>query len=527
MTTDLDLADIQGNIIRAYGRFGFPKARYFFLHIRDKDAGRSFVRKILPKVTNALCWEGSEGYPGEKKIKRPEVTFNIGFSFAGLEALSLPTRTLRAMPAEFMDGMRARCQILGDIEQNAPEKWDPIWQKKDQVHIWCSINAGMARADGAPIEVLEEQTDWLRKLCQEIGGVQILSGHGPHQKDFQEASALLMQGPDGMIAVPKEHFGFVDGISDPVFEGQFPPETMEQQVKGRGKFFPQTGWKPLATGEFLLGHINESQEISPSSVPVEFMRNGSFMVYRKLHQNVGSFNKYIKDSAKQFSEIMEMNEEDAEETLRAKLVGRWSNGAPLATVPTLEESRALEKRFLNAYVNGDKQEIAKLKQIMSDFVFKDDMDGVRCPLSSHIRRSNTRDMLDPRHEGSSALNKRRRILRRGLPYGSVDQNFPDDGGEQGIIFMAICTSLFRQFEFIQQQWMQHGMDFNAGNDTCPVTGHHGDGAKFVIPMDPSGDKPPFICSNIPQFVTTRGGEYFFLPSLTALRMIGMGSIDPT
>jgi hypothetical protein len=93
--------------------------------------------------------------------------------------------------------------------------------------------------------------------------------------------------------------------------------------------------------------------------------------------------------------------------------------------------------------------------------------------------------------------------------------------------MALCASLFNQFEFVQQQWVHYGASFNAGNDTDPLVGLRRPGAKFVIPADPAQDHPPFICANMPQFVETRGGEYFFLPSLTALREIAQGSVDPT
>ncbi len=116
-------------------------------------------------------------------------------------------------------------------------------------------------------------------------------------------------------------------------------------------------------------------------------------------------------------------------------------------------------------------------------------------------------------------------MRRGLPYGA--SGVADDAGEHGFIFMAICASLFNQFEFIQQQWIQYGDSFNVGNDTDPIVGMRRSGAKFVIPSDPAGTAPPFICANLPQFVETRGGEYFFIPSLTALRQIAMGTVDPT
>ncbi len=168
-----------------------------------------------------------------------------------------------------------------------------------------------------------------------------------------------------------------------------------------------------------------------------------------------------------------------------------------------------------------------------DFTYRSDPAGAACPVTSHLRRMNTRDMLDPHFTSTnpkdwagSALNNRRRILRRGLPYGGVDGP-PGESGEHGIVFMAVCSSLFRQFEFVQQQWVQYGLDFNAGSDTCPIVGNHDDTAKFVIAVDPAGNGAPFVCDRVPQFVEPRGGDYFFVPSMTALRMIGMGIVDPT
>ena len=93
--------------------------------------------------------------------------------------------------------------------------------------------------------------------------------------------------------------------------------------------------------------------------------------------------------------------------------------------------------------------------------------------------------------------------------------------------LVVCARLFRQSEFVQQQWINYGLDSNAGNDTCPIVGNRKGDAKFIVPVDPNGACTPFIAAGIPQFVETRGGDYFFLPSMTALRMIGMGTIDPT
>ena len=546
MKRELELADIQGIVINGYARAGFPKARHFFLHIREAAAGRQFIDKIFPQVTTSVRWpeeagpSASAGAAIRKARIKPKVTLNVGFTFFGLAALDLPTITLRGMPHEFIEGMAKRSKILGDVELNGREHWDPIWQdsKGDRaVHIWIVLNAQM-NDDGTPVRELEERTVWLRQLCREsAGGVELLSGHAPAGGDYQEASALLARGPDGArYPLPNEHFGFHDGIGNPVFDGQLEAEEEQSDVIGGGKLLPDGSWRPLATGEFLLGYADEAQEIPPAPLPVEFVRNCTFMVYRKLHQNVASFTKYMAETALRYArdsgDPAATDASKAQDIIKAKMVGRWSDGVPLIAAPTHEEWQAIRKRQGDARKNNDRKELAALERQLNRFTYRDDPDGIKCPMTSHVRRTNTRDMLDPESDPKkrtgSSLNDRRRILRRGLPYGdSGPSGDLSDGGDHGVIFIAFCASLFRQFEFVQQQWIQYGLDFNAGNDTCPVAGQHGADAKFVIPVDPESGRAPFICSGIPQFVTTRGGAYFFVPSLTALRMIAMGVIDPT
>lgn len=552
MTQELDLSDIQGNIIRAYGHFKFTVARYYFLHInKDKsDGARKFVDAVRKLVTTSERW-GKE----KNRVPRPNVTLNIGFSYYGLKALGLPTRSLAALPSEFHDGMKLRAHILGDEGESDPKHWDKIWKDSNrdsetQVHIWISMNAffGFESEFDNQFALLQEAIDTSK------GGVTLLTGHGPNgDGEFQEAHVLRDRKPGSdPNSVPEllscEHFGFNDGISNPVFEGQFGPKTEKVRMIGRGKLMPDQTWAPNATGEFLLGHVDESQELPPAARPHDFTRNGTFMVYRKLHQNVKSFKDYVAGQAKTYAKIMsdsktKIDKDEADVTIRAKMVGRWPNGVPLVVAPTYEdlnqfnekwkdiEDIALKKLKREDLTEGEKTRQAEYNRILVDFKYNDDIEGFKCPVSAHIRRANTRDMLDPlintKDAKGSALNMRRRILRRGLPYGEYNPDNPSDGDEQGIIFMAICASLFRQFEFVQQQWIQYGLDFNVGNDTCPVIGKHDKGDKFVIASDPETGKPPYICADPPPFVTTRGGEYFFIPSLTALRMIAMGVVDTT
>jgi Dyp-type peroxidase family len=271
-------------------------------------------------------------------------------------------------------------------------------------------------------------------------------------------------------------------------------------------------WAPLATGEFLVGHPDEAQEAADTTFPAEILRNGTFLVYRKLHENVGSFDKFIDEAASRYAGVTGMPLEDARRILKAKMAGRWEDGVSIAVAPTIAEWQAFNAKYAGKDI--DRPYI--------DFGYAEDPEGLKCPLTSHMRRTNPRDSMDGR---SSALINRRRILRRGIPYG--DSTKREDGGEHGIIFLAMCASLTRQFEFVQQQWINYGMDANAGNDTCPLVGNRTGDKKFVLPVDPDSGQAPFLWADMPKFVEIRGGEYFFLPSMTALRMIGMGTVDPT
>jgi deferrochelatase/peroxidase EfeB len=196
--------------------------------------------------------------------------------------------------------------------------------------------------------------------------------------------------------------------------------------------------------------------------------------------------------------------------------------------PTYAEWRKLQIEI------KDKSAVEQAK-ILTDFSYAGDADGSRCPFSSHLRRSNPRDMLDPMVPASKAgqpsqattvLNNRRRILRRGLPYGQSGPGI-SDAEEHGVLMLVVCASLFRQFEFIQQQWLQYGLDFQSGNDTCPLLGNHDEHSKFVVEASADSGKPPFICDAMPQFVEMRGGAYFFIPSMSSLRLITQGLTDPT
>jgi Dyp-type peroxidase family len=257
----------------------------------------------------------------------------------------------------------------------------------------------------------------------------------------------------------------------------------------------------------LLGYADEAGELPVAPVPHLLGSNGTFMAYRKLHQNVGTFRTFLDHWAKQYG----AGDDFAKQKLAAKFVGRWQDGTPIELSPGQPDPGIVKDPNRN-----------------TNFMYGKDLDGARCPIGAHIRRTNPRDAFG--FEGR--LVHRRRISRRGMPYGPAvppgDKTDPKqiDQVDRGIVFMAVNASLSRQFEFVQQQWISYGNDAHQGNEKDLLIGHHGAGEKYGIQGDTTPGNPPFFCTSLPNFVELRGGDYFFIPSITALGMLAMGLVDP-
>jgi Dyp-type peroxidase family len=457
----LDATDIQGFVLRGYG---LPFARYMFLEIADAPRGRALIGRLLDKITTGEHWEAG----------KPEWTLNLAFTHKGLVNLNLPDASLLSFPVEFIQGMKARGEILSDTGNNAPEKWDQVWHE-GRVDIWLAVNSKtQATLDALCVD--------LQKLMDETGGAKIIGS--------QNAGALWI---DGEFST-KEHFGYTDGFGNPDFLG------VERDTQpGQGRLMPDGTWAKIATGELLLGYADEAGELPVAPIPHLLANNGTFMVYRKLHQNVATFRRYLEENGKLYA--------GGKEKLASKFLGRWRDGTPVELSP-----------------DAPSQAIVNDKQQNVNFTFGSDLDGTRCPIGAHVRRTNPRDTFG----FNGRLVNRRRITRRGLPYGPYvpeDQPVQDDG-EHGIIFMALNASLFRQFEFVQQQWVEYGNDAHLGNDKDVLLGNHQARDKHMIQGTEDPNNPPFVCGGLPSFVELRGGNYFFLPSMTALRIIAAGTVDP-
>jgi Dyp-type peroxidase family len=457
----LNATDIQGFVLRGYN---LPVGRFLFLHFDDAKGARNLIARLLSHVTTGQRWD----------VGKPQSTMNIAFTHGGLEHLNLPAATLVSFPVEFQQGMKARAAILGDTGVNSPEHWDELW-RGSRVHAWLGIH-------GLTPDALEARCSAVLTAIEETGGATVLAS--------QDASAGVVNGQP----TTREHFGFTDGFGNPEYLG-----VERSSQPGQGKLLPDGSWAPLATGELLLGYADEAGELPVAPVPHLLASNGTFMVYRKLHQNLATFRAYLDEQATHYG--------GGKEKLAAKFIGRWRDGTPIELSPDKADPS-----------------IAQDPNRSTNFTYRADVEGTRCPMGAHIRRVHPRDAFG----FNGQLINRRRITRRGLPYGRfVPEGAPvSDAEERGVIFMALNASLSRQFEFVQQQWIQYGNDARLGNDKDILLGSHGGCGRFVVQGDANPANPPFICSNLPDFVELLGGDYFFLPSITALGMIAMGLVDP-
>jgi Dyp-type peroxidase family len=294
----------------------------------------------------------------------------------------------------------------------------------------------------------------------------------------------------------REHFGYADGFAQPAVEG-----SSDDRARGGGVPLKDGQWRPLAPGEFIFGYPDEDTRSDPEgklmpSVPADPLgRSGTYMVWRKMHQDVALFRRTLREAAQHY-------EDGDEEKLAAKVAGRWRDGTPMELSPEVTDP------------SFDPQDPGT-----NDFRYGGDRDGRRCPVGAHVRRANPRDALgDDKDIEGYLLSYRHRMIRRGMPYGpGLPDGADDDGEERGLVFVCFQASISRQFESVQAQWINDGNIFHLGHDKDFMTGDGGGTGKMTVQGD-----PPFFLSPQPSFVTTRGGEYLFVPGITALAAIADG-----
>jgi Dyp-type peroxidase family len=470
----LELDDIQGIIVRGYG--SLKGASFVLLRIQDESATRRWLGELAVRS-------------GASRPTESDTCVNVAFTYAGLKKLGLDGGALDMFPPEFREGMTAtehRQRILGDLGESAPDRWRWGGPRTAGVDLLLMLYAAEDRIE----TTYRSHVDRFASA-----GVDVV----------ERLSTIYLPGR-------KEHFGFRDGIAQPLIEGY--------DEAG-------PGGNTVAAGEFILGYANAYgqytqrplqpaardprgllPEASSGSGQRDFGHNGSYLVFRQLSQDVVAFWRVLDDKTRAADG---RSEPTARLTLAAKMVGRWPSGASLVKAPDRD-----------------------IPSVADDDVFtyygSDDPHGFKCPVGSHVRRSNPRDALDPTPGSAESIEvgKRHRIIRRGRAYGpwiaeSMDPadilKAGDDDRERGLHFICFNTHIGRQFEFIQHTWVNNPKFDGLYADDDPLIGDRGadgeEGGTFTVQATPVRSR----VVGLPRFVHVRGGAYFFMPGLRAVRFL--------
>lgn len=462
-TPEIDYADVQGTILRGYR---VDLARHFVLRVTDAAAAGAFIGALV---------DGTGGVPRITTARRwhtkPECFVNIAFTAPGLTALGVTQAQLQSFDPAFVAGATsdAVASVVGDTGGSAPANW------LGGVDTWQNAHVVLSLWVHEDPEVLERVSARLRAAF--AAGMSELLSH--------DATAL----PDNHV-----HFGYRDNIAQPTVQGA-PP---------RKHAIPDD--QPVVpTGEFLLGYPNASGG-TYSVQPAQLSTNSSYAAFRILEQDVVGFEAFLQAFAPQAGVSPEM--------LAAKACGRWRNGNPLELMPD-EPGTCLPADQLNDFTYVNTADPAS-----------DDTLGLRCPIGSHIRRTNPRNMAVT---GTDSTHHR--ITRRAMPYGpAYDPAHPTDV-PRGLIGYFINASIFNQFQFIQGQWALSSTFVKSakapggqppGNAVNNISGedvflgvNDPTGSSFTLPAEPKNA----VVTGFSRMIDTRGSAYVFFPSITGLRYL--------
>ena len=450
------LSRAQGNIIKGHGRdytahlfltFGPNKAAV--CRWIGNFAGR-FVGHAGTQLADTERWRTLGG---------TGVTFHTFFlSSAGYTWLELPN-----MPSDayFRAGMKASPEGVNNTITDPPvARWEPGFRNR--------IDAMVLVADDSRHTLDARVEELLHELAQLCTAIHVERG----EKLVFDFGGLRTE-------VEIEHFGHQDGISNPRVVKQHAAEEIAEQGSSK--------WNPTAPLRLLF--------VDDPGQPEHY---GSYLVFRKLEQDVAGFHKARAELAAALCIDPEL--------AAALAVGRFRDGRPImsATSPQPRPDR-------------------------NDFSFKDDKEALVCPYQSHIRKTNPRGDLAAFIPNQTDDSERMfRIARRGITYGSRPDLYPGailepPSSGVGLLFMSYQHRLIN---FVIQQEGSDGDDFVRGGVGVDAVL----GAKFDpqtgAPQTPIAQKWPF--ENKPEghqfvmanFVRMLGGEYFFAPSRQFLVSLG-------
>ncbi|HET9193185.1 MAG TPA: hypothetical protein VFO21_09910 [Vicinamibacterales bacterium] len=481
----------------------------------------------------------------------------LGLGATGLAKLGLPAESLDTFPPAFIDGMASpsRSRILNDAGRNAPERWE--WGGPENA------------ADGMLLLYAKSESA-MAEIRQKVERELVSRGHRVVADVPFMTLPAKDASPDEHATAKLEPFGFVDGVSQPVIRGTY------KSFRGADAIHL------VEPGEFILGYpdnrgtlpaaptmpaIHDPHNVLPIATqpqagfadPIvndvrDIGRNGTFLAVRQLEQDVDGFWRYCDEAAAMVHERFPAWKDVTAEFIGAKLVGRWPDGSSLVRYPyqagsekggddhpmvrpgvgavTLRRPRpsppsaaasvaikeaegpVLPRRAVTVRRTTEPVRAVAVEPD-NDFLFgAEDPQGLRCPFGAHVRRANPRESFDPGSQEQLAITNRHRILRVGRRYE------PRDSRNPGLFFMCLNADLERQFEFIQQTWLQSPTFAALTGEDDPVVGSRRtsngvtvDG--FTIPTR----EAPVRLRAMPEFVRTLGGGYYFVPGRSLLRYL--------
>jgi deferrochelatase/peroxidase EfeB len=454
----------------------------------DVPRCREWLRAIAPRLSY-----------GDQS--RADTALLAGYTESGLRKLGLTEQQLSSFPVAFQDGMSAswRSRVLGDTGRSDPKQWG--WGGTDSAV--DAVLLAYAREAGELQPFIEKLVEKARQFGIEVA-----------------AEIRLRPLPPKDGGPIREPFGFVDGISQPVLRGAgrwTSPKFRDQLVEpgeivlgyrdcsgylpasplvdaSEDRFDHLPGWDPR------LGRQRPDFSVPEPTGQRDLGCNGTFLVVRQLEQDVPGFEAFLDAAAT--TPGLPTGLACPKEWIAAKLVGRWrADGSSLVRHPERPASRP-----------------DKPAEPDNAFLFEaEDATGRRCPFGAHIRRANPRDSFASDPKAALAIVNRHRILRVGRGY------LLEDGGEKpaGLLFMCLNADIERQFEFVQQTWLLAPSFQGLEDEIDPLLGEKPEDAAFTIPM--AGG--PLRLKGLKDFITVKGGGYFFLPGRSAVAFLSQ-PIEP-
>ena len=542
----LEVNEIQSIVFGGLGFLRYGMCVGFVLH-EDREQSRAWLRDVLKDVAFG---------DGRKHADRAIV---LALGASALEKLQLPADGLATFPPAFLDGMASasRARILGDEHRSAPDLW--AWGGRQ------------SPVDGILL-LYAPSAETIAELGADMEGCLTSRGH----RAVMNVPFVTLPDKDATADAHRlaklEPFGFVDGVSQPAIRGTY------KALRGADPIHI------VEAGEFILGYpdnrgnlpagptlaaIYDPDNILPIAaspqdgfarpivnLPRDLGRNGTFIAVRQLEQNVDGFWDYCTHAADRIHRRFPDWINVTAEFVGAKLVGRWQDGSSLVRFPYRAGSEEaggdhpMVRTAAGAVTppapvasppppvaaaqtqQGPRAELqrapvkilrthASVREVAispdNDFLFgAEDPQGLRCPLGAHIRRANPRESFDPRSQDQLAITNRHRILRVGRRYE------PQPGRNPGLFFMCLNADIERQFEFIQQTWLQAPSFHGLSGERDPLVGSR-DGGNIARQADdgctiPTRDAPVHL-RGMPEFVRPIGGGYFFVPGKSLLQYL--------